>query len=55
LELNAADVAQVLEATTIVAEALMETYNAGNDPVKLRTDATLNLSLGLEFKVSVIQ
>src|SRR5210317_480713 len=49
--LNAADAKSVLDAVHIIAEASMETYNAGNDPVKLRTDAFIDLNLGVELEV----
>jgi hypothetical protein len=42
----------VLDAVHIIAEASMETYNAGNDPVKLRTDAFIDLDLGVELEVN---
>ena len=54
LELDASEATAVLEAVHITAEATMDTYNVGTDPVKLRTDATLNLNLGVQFKVNVI-
>ncbi len=53
LELDASEATAVLEAVHITAEATMDTYNNGTDPVKLRTDATLNLNLGVQFKVNV--
>ena len=53
LELDASEATAVLEAVHITAEATMDTYNVGTDPVKLRTDATLNLNLGVQFKVIV--
>ena len=53
LELDANEAKSVLDAVHITAEATMATYNAGSDPVKLRTDATLNLNLGAQFKVNV--
>ena len=53
LELDASEATAVLEAVHITAEATMDTYNVGTDPVKLRTDATLNLNLGVQFKVNV--
>ena len=53
LELDASEATAVLEAVHITAEATMDTYNVGTDPVKLRTDATLNLHLGVQFKVNV--
>jgi len=53
LELDASEATAVLEAVHITAEATMDTYNVGTDPVKLRTDASLNLNLGVQFKVNV--
>jgi len=53
LELDASEATAVLEAVHITAEATMDTYNVGTDPVKLRTDATLNLNLGVQFNVNV--
>jgi len=53
LELDASEATAVLEAVHITAEATMDTYNVGTDPVKLRTDATLNLNLGVQFKVNI--
>ena len=40
LELDALEASSVLDAVHITAEATMDTYNVGSDPVKLRTDAT---------------
>ena len=54
LELDVNEAKAVLDAVHITAEATMATYNAGSDPVKLRTDATLKLNLGAQFKVNVI-
>ncbi|MCH1401641.1 MAG: hypothetical protein L7U78_03850 [Schleiferiaceae bacterium] len=51
LALDATEALTLLNATHIVAEATMDTYNAGNDPVKLRTDATLKLDLGVQLQV----
>jgi len=51
LALDAAEALTLLNAKHIVAEATMDTYNAGNDPVKLRTDATLKLDLGVQLQV----
>ena len=31
----------------------MDTYNGGSDPVKLRTDATIGISLGVQLEVSL--
>lgn len=51
LALDASEALSVLNAKHIIAEANMNTYNAGNDPVKLRTDATLKLDLGVQVQV----
>ena len=51
LALDATEALTLLNAKHIVAEATMDTYNAGNDPVKLRTDATLKLDLGVQLQV----
>ena len=53
LELDVNEAKAVLDAVHITAEASMATYNVGSDPVKLRTDATLKLNLGVQFKVNV--
>ena len=53
LELDANEAKTVLDAVHITAEATMATYNAGSDPVKLRTDATLKINLGAQFKVNI--
>ena len=53
LELNALEASSVLDAAHITAEATMDTYNVGSDPVKLRTDAILNINLGVQFKINV--
>jgi hypothetical protein len=53
LELNALEASSVLDAVHITAEATMDTYNVGSDPVKLRTDAILNINLGVQFKINV--
>ena len=53
LELDVNEAKAVLDAVHITAEATMATYNVGSDPVKLRTDATLKLNLGVQFKVNV--
>jgi len=52
LELTASDFTLLMQATVAVAEASMESYNNGGVPVKLRTDATINVDLGLEGKVN---
>ena len=53
LELNALEASSVLDAVHITAEATMDTYNVGSDPVKLRTDAALVINLGVQFKINV--
>lgn len=53
LELDAQEAKTVLDAAHITAQASMDTYNVGSDPVKLRTDATLNLNLGVQFQLNV--
>ena len=53
LELDAQEAKIVLDAAHITAQASMDTYNVGSDPVKLRTDATLNLNLGVQFQLNV--
>ena len=53
LELNALEASSVLDAVHVTAEATMDTYNVGSDPVKLRTDATLVINLGVQFKINV--
>ena len=52
LALTAADFGLLTQATVAVAEATMESYNNGGVPVKLRTDATIRIDLGLEAKVN---
>ena len=53
LELNALEASSVLDAVHITAEATMDTYNVGSDPIKLRTDAALVINLGVQFKINV--
>ena len=53
LELDALEAKTVLDAAHITAQASMDTYNVGSDPVKLRTDATLNVNLGVQFQLNV--
>lgn len=38
---------------TLSAEVNMATYNGKTVPVKLRTDASISISLGLEAKLNV--
>ena len=51
IALDATEALTLLNAAHIITEATMDTYNAGNDPVKLRTDATLKLDLGVQLQV----
>ena len=52
LELQGASIEAVLASNAVIAEVTMETYDAGSTPVKLRTDATIGIALGLELQVS---
>jgi len=51
LALEGAALEAVLSSSAIIAEASMETYDGGTTPVKLRTDATIGISLGIDIKV----
>ena len=53
IDLSGTDLDNVLNASVVTAEATMATYNQGSDPVKLRTDATIGISVGLQLEVSV--
>ena len=53
IDLNGAALEAVLGAKSVIAEATMDTYNGGSDPVKLRTDATIGISLGVQLEVSL--
>ena len=54
IDVSGTDLTQVLSAKSILAEVLMETYNGGTEPVRLRTDATIGISLGIQVEVSAI-
>ena len=45
IDLNGTALEAVLGAKSVIAEATADTYNGGSDPVKLRTDATIGISL----------
>jgi hypothetical protein len=47
------DFGDLMSAKTVSAEVTMATYNGGTVPVKLRTDASISISLGLEAKLNV--
>jgi hypothetical protein len=51
LYLDASESVIFLNAKHIIAEATMGSYDAGNTPVKLRTDATIILDLGAQLQV----
>ncbi len=53
IDLSGTALESVLGAKSIVAEATMDTYNGGVDPVKLRTDANIGISLGVQLEVSM--
>lgn len=53
LTITSAEFETLKDATIAVAEATMVTYNGGQDAVKLRTDANINLAIGLEAKLKV--
>ncbi|MDA8824333.1 hypothetical protein N9N17_00370 [Schleiferiaceae bacterium] len=52
LELTASDFSLLTQARVAVAEATMNSFNQGTVPVKLRTDATIKIDLGVEAKVN---
>ena len=52
LELTASDFSLITQARVAVAEATMNSFNQGTVPVKLRTDATIKIDLGVEAKVN---
>lgn len=52
LELTASDFSLLTQARVAVAEATMNSFNQGMVPVKLRTDATIKIDLGVEAKVN---
>ena len=45
--------ANLIQAKKVEAEATAISYNSGLTPVKLRTDATVGLAIGLEAKLKV--
>ena len=51
IDLSGTALQSVLNAKAVVAEAAMETYNGGSDPVKLRTDASIRIGLGVQLQV----
>lgn len=51
IDLSGTALQSVLNAKAVVAEAAMDTYNGGSDAVKLRTDATIGISLGVQLEV----
>lgn len=51
IDLSGTALEAVLNAKAVVAEASMDTYNGGTDAVKLRTDATIGISLGVQLEV----
>lgn len=53
LTITAAEFQDLMQARVVVAEATVVSYNNGGVPVKLRTDATVGLAIGLEAKVNV--
>ena len=54
VDISGADLTDVLSAQSILAEVLMETYNGGTEPVKLRTDATMGITVGIQVEVTAI-
>lgn len=55
IDLNGTALEAVLNAKAVIAEATMDTYNGGSDPVKLRTDALIRLGLGVQLQLNVIR
>jgi hypothetical protein len=53
LELDAMEADIAINTPHILATATMETSNAGTTAVRLRTDATINLAIGIELKLNV--
>ena len=51
LALKGAALEAVLASHNVIVEASMETFDGGNVPVKLRTDATIGIALNVEIKV----
>lgn len=55
IDLNGTALDAVLNAKAVIAEATMDTYNGGSDPVKLRTDASISIGLGAQIQMNVIR
>ena len=55
IDLSGTALEAVLNAKAVIAEATMDTYNGGSDPVKLRTDAAIRLGLGVQLQLNVIR
>ena len=55
IDLSGTALEAVLNAKAVIAEATMDTYNGGSDPVKLRTDASIRLGLGVQLQLNVIR
>jgi hypothetical protein len=55
IDLSGTALEAVLNAKGVIAEATMDTYNGGSDPVKLRTDASIRLGLGVQLQLNVIR
>ena len=53
LVLSNTDFDDLGSAKTVSAELTMATYKGGAAPVKLRTDASISISIGLEAKLNV--
>jgi hypothetical protein len=51
IDLSGTALEAVLNAKGVIAEATMDTYNGGSDPVKLRTDASIRLGLGVQLQL----
>jgi hypothetical protein len=51
ISLEGAALDAVLASRSVIAEAVMETFDSGNSPVKLRTDARISIELGIGIKV----
>jgi hypothetical protein len=49
--LNTLESTILLNCRHILIEATMDTYNAGSDPIKLRTDAYLKMDLGVQLEI----
>ena len=55
IDLSGTALDAVLNAKAVIAEATMDTYNGGSDPVKLRTDASIRIGLGVQLQLNVIR